>query len=421
MLNLGSIVERKRVTVKINPKTKTVIALGTMCAIAYLAVYINRNVLSAVAPQMYELGVADEKYVGMISSAYLVCYAVGQLINGIIGDKIKAKYMVSLGLLFAGISNLIFLLVHTSPAIATVVYASAGFFLAMIYAPMTKMISENTDPVHATRCSLGYTFSSYIGSPLAGILALSISWKSVFGVSIAALALMAIICFGFFTYFERKGAIKYGQYKIEKKSGDKGITVIKKSLKVLVKRDIIKFSIISIITGVVRTSVVFWLPTYIVQYLGFSPKVSASVFTVATLVISATAFISVFIYERLGRNMDKTVFIMFLCAAVFFTGTYFFKTPILNIIMLIIAIMGSNGAATMIWSRYCPSLYDTGMVSTVTGFLDFLSYTAAALANKIFADASTEIGWGNMILIWIGLMVVGIIIALPWKKKECNI
>ena len=65
----------------------------------------------------------------------------------------------------------------------------------------------------------------------------------------------------------------------------------------------IKFVFISVITGVVRTTVVFWLPTYISQYLGFSSETSAMLFTVATLVISLTTFITVFVYERLKRNM----------------------------------------------------------------------------------------------------------------------
>ena len=81
-----------------------------------------------------------------------------------------------------------------------------------------------------------------------------------------------------------------------------------------------------------------------------------------------------------------------------------------------------NAAATMLWSRYCPSLRDTGMVSTATGFLDFVSYSAAAAANLIFANAVTDIGWGNLILVWMGLMVIGVIVALPykWFKKIKN-
>jgi sugar phosphate permease len=84
----------------------------------------------------------------------------------------------------------------------------------------------------------------------------------------------------------------------------------------------------------------------------------------------------------------------------------------------VLAIMGSNGATTMLWSCYCPSLRDTGMVSSVTGFLDFLSYMAAAVANVVFANAVTSIGWGNLILVWLGLVVIGVIVSLPYRRKE---
>ena len=92
--------------------------------------------------------------------------------------------------------------------------------------------------------------------------------------------------------------------------------------------------------------------------------------------------------------------------------------PVLNICCIVLAIMSSNGAASLLWSKYCPSLRDTGMVSSATGFLDFLSYMAAAAANLIFANAATNIGWGNLILVWLGLMVFGVIIALPYDKRK---
>ena len=53
---------------------------------------------------------------------------------------------------------------------------------------------------------------------------------------------------------------------------------------------------------------------------------------------------------------------------------------------------------------------------SVTGFLDFISYMGAASANLLFANAVTKIGWSNLILVWLGLMVVGVIIALPYHK-----
>ena len=114
--------------------------------------------------------------------------------------------------------------------------------------------------------------------------------------------------------------------------------------------------------------------------------------------------------------MDLTIRVAFSMASIFFMMVFLFKFPIVNIICLVIAIMMSGMAATMTFSRYCPSLRDTGMVSTATGIIDFSSYVAAATASKIFANAVEQIGWRNLILVWFGLMVLGVIISLPYDK-----
>lgn len=172
---------------KLSVKAKHAIMLGSLCSISYFAVYIARNLLGAVTPQILENGVFDEVTIGTMSSLYFVAYAVGQLINGMIGDKIKAKYMIAGGLIFAAVTNFVFPHLTVTPAVACAVYGVTGFGLSMIYAPMTKIVSENTDPIHATRCSLGYTFASFFGSPAAGFLAALFAWQTVFTVSSSAL------------------------------------------------------------------------------------------------------------------------------------------------------------------------------------------------------------------------------------------
>ncbi len=393
-----------------NKSVMNAIYIGVLCSVSYLAVYFARNVLGAVTPQMIQSGYA-ESYIGKASSVYFIFYAVGQLINGAIGDKIKAKYMISFGLFLAGITNVMFTYISGFyPTSAVFVYGLTGFFLSMIYGPMTKVVAENTEPIYATRCSLGYTFASFFGSPVAGITASVMVWQSVFLTSSIALCVMAVICFTVFGLFEKKEIVKYNQYDRKEEKGG--------SIKLLIQHRIVKFTLISIVTGVIRTTVVFWMPTYISQYLSFSPESSAMIFTVATLVISFTTFVAIFIYEKLKRNMDLTILIMFTSAAVFFALIYFIKQPAINIIFLVLAIMSSNGAATMLWSRYCPSLRDTGMVSGATGFLDFVSYMAASASSMLFANAVSVIGWGNLILVWLALMVFGVIISLPYKQNN---
>lgn len=392
-------------------KVRNAILIGGLCSISYLAVYIARNMLSAVSPQMIEKGFSTE-FIGSISSLYFILYAVGQLINGVIGDKIKARYMISLGLIFAGACNAIFPYIAESPMAAEIVYGMTGFFLSMIYAPITKVVAENTEPIYAVRCSMGYTFSSLLGSPFAGVLAALLVWQSAFVVSSGILVVMGVACFGTFFWLEKKGIVRYNQYD-RKKEKNAGVV---EGVKVLIKNRIVKFSVISILTGVVRTTVVFWLPTYLAQYLGFSSEISATIFTGATLVISLSTFVTVFLYEKLGRRMDLTIFVTFTASAIAFLGVFMIKTPLLNIGFLIIAIMAANCVASIMFSIYLPGLRDTGMVSSATGYIDFLSYMAASISSTIFANAVTSIGWGKLILVWCALMVVGIVISFPTKR-----
>lgn len=319
----------------------------------------------------------------------------------------------------AGVSNFVFAqlclnndLYGQIPMLAYVMYGAVGFFLSMIYGPMTKVVAENTEMPYTTRCSLGYTFASYFGSPAAGLLATFLAWQNVFSVSSLVLVVMAIVLFTYFTMFEKRGVITYGRFERVKTADRKG------GIKMLFEREIVKFSIVSILTGVVRTSVLFWLPTYFAERLEFSEAGSTLIFTAASFVISCGSFIVIFIYEKLGHNLDKTLMIMFTSASIGFTLTYFIGFGYINVALIVFSIMASNGAATMLWSRYCPSLRDTGVVSGATGFLDFLSYMAAATANLVFPFLieKRDWSWESVLLIWIALMIVGVAIALPWKR-----
>ncbi|MBR2327479.1 MAG: MFS transporter [Clostridia bacterium] len=395
---------------RVNQNAKNATVIGALCTVSYLAVYIARNILGAVTPMMIETGSFTEEYIGAASSLFFVFYAVGQLINGMIGNKIKAKYMMTLGLLLAGISSTAFAAFPLTPEIAYVAYALTGFFLAMIYGPMTKLVSENTEPIYATRCSTVYTFASYFGSPAAGMLAAIFTWQSALFAGGALLGTMAVISFISFAVLEKRKIITYSKSNSEEKK--------KGSLKLLFRQNYIKFCAVSMITGVIRTSVVFWLTTYFADCLGYSEKTAATVFSVATLVISFAAPLAVYVYEKLKYDMDKTLLIMFITSAVFFASAYFIKLPLLNVIAIVGAVMASNGAATMLWSIYCMRLKNTGVVSGATGFLDFLSYLAAAAANSVFASLITSVGWQGMIAVWTATVILGVIVSIPFKKRK---
>ena len=394
----------------LSKNAKNAILLGSLCSIAYLAVYFARNILSAVSAQMTKSGGFTSDDIGLLLAAFSVFYACGQLINGWLGDKIKARYMISLGLLLSAVTNAIYPLIAHVDFISVAIFGLTGFFLSFIYGPMTKVVSENTEPIHAVRCSLGYTFASFFGSPMAGVVAMMVSWQWAFGISSISLALMGSVCFLSFLILEKRGIVKYNQYSSKE-------TQEKTSVKMLIKEhQLLRYSLVSMITGIIRTSFVGFFTLYFAQHLSYSETEAEGMFSITTVAISAAAFISIFVYERIGRKMGLSLILWFVLAMLGFGTLIFVHNRVANIVILVITVLASNAAATVLWSIYCPSLYKTGMVSTITGFLDFLSYMAAAAASIIFPMLVVDNDWTYVLVTCFGLMVVAFIISLPVTK-----
>ena len=392
------------------PSRRWALKLGGLCSISYLAVYVARNVLGTVSPQMIASGRFTTEGIGNLSSIFFITYAVGQLINGFIGDRIRPKYMICIGLILGGLGNLVFTIPNVSTDSAYVGYALTGFFLSMLFAPLIRILSENTQTPYTTRCALGLTVASFFGSVVAGILAAFLLWRGVFAFSSLALLIMGIVCFLLMTLWERQGNLQYAN--VNTNNREKG------SIRTLLNHRIILYTIISVLTGIIRTTVVFWMPTYLSQHLGFSPDIAALLFTGASVIIMLSAFLAEWLYSLLKYRMELTVMVAFSASAICFLLVYLLTVPVLNITFLILAITFSNCAASLLWNRYCPSLKDTGMVSSATGFLDFMSYMAASVSSTVFANAVADIGWGYLILIWFGLMIIGCIACLLRKRTS---
>ena len=339
-------------------QTKNAIVIGLTSTLSYLAVYIARNVLSAVSPTLISRGLFNESNIGTLSSIFFFSYAVGQLINGVIGDFVKSKYMIALGLIISGVSSVFLPVFSQSIATTNVLYGVMGFALAMIYAPLTKLIAENTSKNHAVKCNLFLNFAAYFGAPLASGFAIILSWQKTFKASGIILVFMAALSFFVFSYLEHKKAIRF--YNRNEDNVSKNNT----AFSVLIKRDIIRFTFVSILTGVIRTTVLFWLPVYLTQHLKFSDNESKTINMIFAFLISAGSFIAVWIYKLFKQNMNKTLIFSFATASFFFLLCAFINQEFINIFVLLIAIISSNCAATMLWSVYCPSLSDTGLVSS---------------------------------------------------------
>ena len=86
-------------------KVQSAWRIGSLCIATYLASYVTRNILSVSTPEMIKEAFFTKEYTGLLSSVCFIFYAVGQLINGFIGDMVHPKYMIIMGLGVSSIST----------------------------------------------------------------------------------------------------------------------------------------------------------------------------------------------------------------------------------------------------------------------------------------------------------------------------
>ena len=408
--------------------TKKLFVMSVSCFIGYLIIYFSRNVLSVTTPQLISDGIYTTEYIGLLSTLFMITYAAGQLINGYIGDIVKVKYMIAIGMITSGICYGAFAFIP-SYAVGAVTYALSGFFMSMIYSPMTKVIAENSPDNIATRALLGLALASLVASPLSGIVSMLFMWRTVFVISIILMMVSGVAIYAVFCRLEREGVITYRNEKSTKKEGTDALKTKQNikdksslgTIKTLIDNGIIRYTFIAILTGIIRTSVIFWIPTLLSMHLGYSTSASSGLYSAVTLIVSFAPYIGVFIYKYpLRRNINITMSLSFALGAVAFFAMCAVTMPVIGVVLLVIALLCGNMASAMLWNVYCPGLKDTGKVSTATGYLDCISYVGGALANIIFANAVEAIGWTRLLIVWGGMMLVGILPSLIHKTAGNN-
>lgn len=369
-----------------------------MCIATYLASYVTRNILSVSTPEMIKEAFFTKEYTGLLSSVCFIFYAVGQLINGFIGDMVHPKYMIIMGLGVSSISTFAIPL-FDNRIIHFTAFALIGFGLSMLRGPLMKVISENTAATHARMICTLFSMAGFAGPLIASLLSIFFEWRAVFTVTGIISVFITVASVTVISLLEKRGEIKFTPKK------EKG--VLNSILSVFKLEDFFFYMFISAIGEIAGSSITFWIPTYTTEHLGFSGDAASTIYSVVSLTTLFTPFITLVIYEKLIRNGVKLALVMYVLSAVFFIAVRFTAAPLVNVIMLIIAKMAAAAASSIVWSAYIPGLARSGKVSSANGVIDAAGYAMASLANVIFSGSVSRLGWGGIVNMWYIIMLIG--------------
>ena len=383
------------------------ISMGFISVFAYIASYYSRSLLSVATPNMLQSGEYTTEFIGLLSSVQFLVYAAGQLVNGLAGDMINPKYMISVGLSVTGVSLVLFPIVPFA-WMQLLCFAIIGLALSMLRGPIMKMVSENVNKDYSRIICTFLSAASFTGTLIASALAIVFKWNMMFIVAGIVALLIAAIAFVSLSVFEHKGTFVFHS---SKSAGFGGY------LQLFKIETFIFYMVVAGVVEIAGSAIGFWIPTYLSDALLLDTVTTNVLYSVMSILSSLAPFIALFVFKLVKERDIAMMRCGFAIAVVSFVCMIFVPNMWAKIVFLMVAKLSLACCSSVLWSIYIPGMGSTGKVSSINGVINCTGYVSAAVANVVFAKL-LGLSWNGVILVWCGIAAVGLVAALVVRKKK---
>lgn len=403
---LGKLFEKKDIRI-----------LFWLCWTVYCTSYIGRLNYSSAMMLMISEHLLTSSQAGFISMIYFFAYGIGQLINGILGDRVDPKKMIFTGLFGSGIANIIMGVCSQFAAMA-LIWGANGYFQAMIWAPIIRIFAEMLDEKNKVDCCVNIVTSQLIGTLLSYLLSAAVlallPWQGVFGSAAVLLLMMAFVWkVGFSGVCSRAVPITDGGQSSDKPcvgqkdmQNRKEVKAEKMSMKtVLLSSEVLILLIPVIVHGMLKDGVTAWVPTYINESFGVVAAVSILLTTILPIINLSGAYVAKFIYRKTGERIIVSVSIFFLTAtaALILLYTVGQLNPVLSVLFLAVITASMMAVNTLTVNIFPLRFEKYGRVSSVSGFLNAMAYLGTAISTYSIGVLVQNCGWKITIMVWLGV------------------
>ena len=163
--------------------------------IGYIFFYLTRKSLIFSNPLIIDEINISINDIGIINTIFYLTYGISKLISGFISDKFNSRYLMSLGLIFTGICNIIISFTCNIKTIL-IFWIINAIFQAWGWPPITKQINywykKNMRGIIWSFCSISHNIGGAISPIIISYLSIEFGWRKT-------LIIIGIICiiFGF--------------------------------------------------------------------------------------------------------------------------------------------------------------------------------------------------------------------------------
>ena len=370
----------------------------------YLFYYTGRQTLGFAIPGIEaELGIQKDT-IGWLITALLWSYAVGQAINGNLGDKYGGRIMMSLGALLSCGFNWI-VSFGSSFTSLMVPWVGNGFAQSMGWAPGSRVLTNWWGKDERGKVFGLYMFAAGLSSVLAFVTALvvldvfALNWRWIFRLPVLLLLIGGIAYY----LIVRNKPEDLGFKSLEDFAIDETIdsslnnatkeptlvmeeTSLQRYMAVLRNWRFILASVGIGFQSSARYGLLFWVP---VHFLGSDWKNSDSQWISIALPIGMAlgAVAGGWISDNIFKSIRWKLIVSFMLPAALasFSMYYLPKDHWIGIVILFFCGFFAYGSQSAFWAL-APDLLGVKRSGTGVGIMDFFAYLFAGLVNPL-------IGW----------------------------
>ena len=400
---------------ELSTRKKQVARIGLLFTLAYMVSYLTRINFGAVISEMESDTGISRKLLSLSLTGSFVTYGIGQILSGILGDKISPKKLISLGFLATTLMN-IAIPFCKSPYLMLAAWCINGFAQSLMWPPMVKLMSAKLTDEEYTAVSIKVSWGAQIGTILIYLISplfISLSgWRAVFVFSSVTGALMLLAW--------NKFAIDIPRSELKTTEKRRG------GARMLLSPVVLAIMLAIVLQGSLRDGIQTWTPTYVSNIYGLTNEISILTGVIlpifAVLCFEATSLV----YGKLIKN---PVF----CAGILFAGGLLSsvglslstgKNAVLSLIFLALLSGFMHGVNLLLVCMVPAAFKKYGNVGAASGIINSCTYVGSAVSTYGIALLSEDYGWDLTILVWVAIALVGTSICLicsrPWKKKFMN-
>lgn len=381
---------------KTSPDRRAVIFM-LLCSAVYFVSYVTRTNYGAVIEAMSKSTGIIRENAGLVSTTAFFTYGIGQLISGFIGDKVRPRLLIVMGMSVTAVCNVIMPFL-SSYVPMMVLWGINGFAQAMFWPPMVRMMADNLDESNYNRACIWVSAAASVATMVIYLLASLCTalwdWRALFYISAATAIAMAVI----WQIFAPKKDLSDKPDTAEDEADGQS----KPRLGIAIILMMVPIAAAIVLQGILRDGVTTWLPALISDT--FNLPDSVSILTgIALPVFSMISYnISNALEKKIGNELiTSSLFFGVAAVSAGLLALLLDVSPIISVALLAMITGCMHGINLMLISRV-PRYFDRyGKISTVSGVVNAFTYVGSALATYIVPLMASEWDWTLTVLSWL--------------------